>query len=74
MANFIWTAILYISTVGIVYISYRAFAMDRKADIESRVNDMINRSYAKGPGKAAIASRLPQPGRGRPAAPKRTAA
>ena len=74
MANFVWTAILYIATVGIVYISYRAFAADRKADIEARVSDMINRSYSKGPGKAAVASRLPQPGRGQPMAPKKTAA
>jgi len=52
MANFIWTAILYASTLLIVYFSYRVFVFDRKTEGESKVNDMIKRSYAKGPAQS----------------------
>jgi hypothetical protein len=48
MANFVWTAILYSATLLIVYVCYRVFVFDRKTESESKVNEMINRSYAKG--------------------------
>jgi hypothetical protein len=63
MANFVWTAILYTATLGIVYVSYRAFVMDRKAEREGRTSDMINRSYGAGGGKPGIAFTPPRPSR-----------
>ena len=38
MANLIWTGILYFSTLTIVYVVYRTFMNDRKAENERRTN------------------------------------
>ena len=46
MANFIWTGILYFSTSTIVYIIYRTFMNDRRAENESRMSDVVKRSQA----------------------------
>lgn len=47
MAGFIWTAILYFSTLSIVFITYRTFVTDRKADNERRAQDMVHRTQAR---------------------------
>jgi hypothetical protein len=52
MANLVWTAILYISTVGIVLVCYRAFVFDRKVERERSTSAMIAKAYQKVPGKA----------------------
>ncbi len=46
MANLIWTGILYFSTLSIVFITYRTFVNDRKADNERRSQDMVLRAQA----------------------------
>jgi hypothetical protein len=48
MANFIWTGILYFSTSMIVYIIYRTFMNDRRAENERRMTEVVNRSQAAG--------------------------
>lgn len=60
MANLVWTSILYISTIGIVYLIYRVFVADRKAEGERKTREMISRSYGGAPmppmtGKSASA-------------------
>lgn len=47
MANLIWTGILYFSTLTIVYVVYRTFMNDRKAENERRTNDIVFRTQAK---------------------------
>jgi hypothetical protein len=49
MGNLVWTFILYASTVGIVYVTYRAFIVDRKAEREGKTQDMINKAYKNKP-------------------------
>jgi hypothetical protein len=49
MANFIWTGILYLCTLTIVLVCYRAFIQDRKADREAKTKGMIERVYLKKP-------------------------
>jgi hypothetical protein len=46
MANLIWTGILYFSTSMIVYIVYRTFMNDRRAENERRTADAIKRSQS----------------------------
>ena len=46
MANFIWTAILYFSTSTIVYIVYRTFMNDRRAENERRMSEVVQKSQA----------------------------
>ena len=46
MANLIWTGILYFSTSMIVYIIYRTFMNDRRAENERRVTEVVKRSQA----------------------------
>ena len=41
MANLIWTGILYFSTSMIVYIVYRTFMNDRRAENERKTNEVI---------------------------------
>jgi len=48
MANFLWTGILYFSTLTIVYIIYRTFMNDRKAENERRTSEMVLRSQVAG--------------------------
>jgi hypothetical protein len=46
MGNFIWTGILYFSTLMIVYIIYRTFVNDRRAENERRTSEMVLRAQA----------------------------
>jgi hypothetical protein len=46
MANLIWTGILYFSTSMIVYIVYRTFMNDRRAENERRTSEAILRSQS----------------------------
>ena len=46
MGNLVWTGILYFSTSMIVYIVYRTFMNDRRAENENRMSDVIKRSQA----------------------------
>jgi hypothetical protein len=46
MANLIWTGILYFSTLMIVYIIYRTFVNDRRAENERRTSEMVQRTQA----------------------------
>jgi hypothetical protein len=46
MGNFLWTGILYFSTLMIVYIVYRTFMNDRKAENERRTSEMVLRSQS----------------------------
>ncbi len=43
MGNLIWTGILYFSTIGIVYITYRVFMEDRRADRLNLTQELIKR-------------------------------
>jgi hypothetical protein len=57
MANLVWTAILYISTLGIVLVIYRVFVADRKAEAERLTRELITRSYgSQGLGSKAVAA------------------
>lgn len=47
MANFIWTGILYFSTSMIVYITYRTFMNDRKAENEHRTSEVVFQAQAR---------------------------
>ena len=47
MANLIWTGILYFSTSMIVYIVYRTFMNDRRAENESRTSEVVLKSQAR---------------------------
>jgi len=44
MGNLIWTGILYFSTLMIVYIIYRTFVNDRRAENERRTSEMVQRT------------------------------
>jgi hypothetical protein len=48
MANLIWTSILYFSTSTIVYIVYRTFMNDRRAENERRTAEAVLKSQGKG--------------------------
>jgi hypothetical protein len=52
MGNFIWTGILYLSTLTIVLVCYRAFIQDRKTEREASMKVMIERAYLKTPANA----------------------
>ncbi len=47
MGNLIWTSILYFSTSTIVFIIYRTFVNDRKADNERKMAETTLRSQAQ---------------------------
>ena len=48
MANFIWTGILYFSTSMIVYIVYRTFVNDRRAENERRTSEVVMKAQSIG--------------------------
>jgi hypothetical protein len=43
MGNLIWTSVLYFSTIGIVYVTYRVFMEDRRADRLNLTQELIKR-------------------------------
>jgi len=43
MGNLIWTGVLYFSTIGIVYVTYRVFMEDRRADRLNLTQELIKR-------------------------------
>ena len=47
MANLIWTGILYFSTSMIVYIVYRTFMNDRRAENERKTSEVILKSQGR---------------------------
>ncbi len=47
MGNLIWTGILYFSTSAIVFITYRTFVNDRKADALRKTNDAVIKTQAQ---------------------------
>ena len=49
MANLIWTGILYFSTSMIVYIVYRTFMNDRRAENERKTSEVVLRSQGRIP-------------------------
>ncbi len=49
MGNLIWTSILYFSTFGIVFVTYRVFVEDRKADKLGSTQELIKRAYQNKP-------------------------
>lgn len=53
MGNLIWTSILYFSTFGIVFVTYRVFVEDRKAAKLDSTQEMIKRAYQNKAGAPA---------------------
>jgi hypothetical protein len=47
VANLIWTSILYFSTSAIVFITYRTFVNDRKAENERKTSDVVLKTQAQ---------------------------
>ena len=47
MGGLLWTGILYISTLSIVFVTYRTFVNDRKSENERKVQDVISRAHAQ---------------------------
>ena len=72
MANFVWTGVLYFSTLSIVYLIYRVFVVDRQAEFERKTRDMVSRSFGGAAGQGvAQAAPAPQPAHARFQPPKR---
>ncbi|HEX4177020.1 MAG TPA: hypothetical protein VHY57_01220 [Rhizomicrobium sp.] len=47
MANLIWTGILYFSTSMIVYIVYRTFMNDRRAENERKTSEAVLKTQGR---------------------------
>jgi len=47
MANLIWTGILYFSTSMIVYVVYRTFMNDRRAENERKTTEVVLKSQSR---------------------------
>ena len=47
MANLIWTGILYFSTSMIVYVVYRTFMNDRRAENERKTSEAVAKSQGR---------------------------
>jgi hypothetical protein len=60
VANFIWTAILYFSTSAIVFITYRTFVNDRKAENERRTTDAVLKTQAQAKAREGAAMSGPR--------------
>jgi hypothetical protein len=60
MANLVWTGILYFATLMIVYVTYRAFAADKRAEALRRTSELVSRAYA-GAGRAAPVASFDEP-------------
>jgi hypothetical protein len=43
MGNYIWTAILYFSTFGIVYVVFQTFIRERREDAKTAPKYLVNR-------------------------------
>ncbi len=52
MANLIWTAILYFSTLSIVFVTYKSFINDRKFENELRIAKQV--AIAQGVGRKSM--------------------
>ncbi|MDB5393521.1 MAG: hypothetical protein JWM91_1027 [Rhodospirillales bacterium] len=60
MGNFIWTAILYFSTSTIVFLIYRTFLNDQKAENERKSADVVLKTQALIKAREAAAMRTPR--------------
>jgi hypothetical protein len=60
MANYVWTAILYFCTFRMVYMVYRCFVEDRKAEGIEKTKELIGRSRSDAP-QGAIAQNAVTP-------------
>ena len=60
MANFIWTAILYFSTSAIVFVTYRTFVNDRKAENERKTSEAVLRTQAQVKAREGAAMKGPR--------------
>lgn len=67
MGNLIWTGILYFSTSAIVFIVYRTFVNDRKAENERRTSDVVFKAQAQAKAREAAAMSAPRRAARRPA-------
>ena len=47
MANLIWTGILYFSTSMIVYVVYRTFMNDRRAENERKTSEVVLKAQSR---------------------------
>ena len=47
MANLIWTGILYFSTSMIVYVVYRTFMNDRRAENERKTSEVVMKAQSR---------------------------
>jgi len=47
MTNLIWTGILYFSTSMIVYVVYRTFMNDRRAENERKTSEVVMKSQSR---------------------------
>ena len=47
MANLVWTGILYFSTSMIVYVIYRTFMNDRRAENERKTTEVVLKSQIR---------------------------
>ncbi len=56
MANLVWTGVLYFATLMIVYVTYRAFVADKRAEAQRKTSDLVSRSYSGGGRVAPVAS------------------
>ncbi len=60
MGNLIWTSILYFSTSAIVFITYRTFVNDRKADNLRRASDVAALRMAQAKSREEASRRSPR--------------
>lgn len=67
MGNLIWTSILYFSTASIVFITYRTFVNDRKAENERKTSEAVIRTQAQAKAREAVAIGSPRRAPRRPA-------
>ncbi len=63
MGGLVWTAILYFSTLSIVYIIYRTFVNDRKDEAVRKTNEVVLRTQAQAAKAREAAARSPTPRR-----------
>jgi hypothetical protein len=78
MANLIWTGILYFSTSMIVYVVYRTFMNDRRAENERKTSEVVMKAQSRianvEPGMEAAPPRVRRPAAATGGAPMRVPA